>query len=652
MLLHSLKKASLLSLLAAVALASACRSEPEAPPEAPVVAPAEPVWTPEATSPRYAVTMGADGAPQLMDGKGQVLLPLGLTWEARYGEAEGEAGCQGEGICTEEVQQALGGWSHRSEGEAHTWSARFAGPLATLEATWQVRQGDPRVRLSLRLTYTSDAHPDREAVYLTLPGAASHLDESLRFVRAPATGAAYVGPWTPHRVIAGEGGSGEGALHMSATGLEGLEVRREGSGTRLGLELDDARSHPLRLAAACDAAPGLKARDRQPRRQGEVVSAEVDLWLGHTWAPIPHRLPNTTLAALAVIDDASAEPAHLRALLQGHSDPGDPRYGNGGFLGHALPVTLGLRAGSRGYGRPENAAIVRESRELGLAVANLGPQPEDAREDSVVEAGITAMQEARTRLWIDPAPALRCQGPLSAAQPRLAALLASRGYTLIEAPSEGDAASGGDLNLLGGRAGLLWRHASLPEALHLLRTRGAAQPGSWRDLDSAHLNRLIQARGVSVVRSHLGTTVSGGGLQAEGPHLRPTGELEKRLFDIGQAQEDGDLWVTTPEQVQAALLTSRALRMEPRADGAWRLSLPAGHPAPASVALWLPGASWQATLDGQPLDSRTIGGPAPAHLVTFPLQAGKPALLKLLDAQGRSVQPLVPVQWSVTPPGP
>lgn len=632
---------SLLGLTTLVLLALACDRAPEVTAPVAEAPPQDPAWTASATAPLYTVSL-ADG-PRLVGPDGRPMASLGVTWEGAWGEAEGNGGCLADGLCLAEARGALSSWSMTETPTGHALTGRFEGEHATVTARWSLDRDTPIVQLKLSVTWTSDAHPDTESIQLRLAGAASVLGPDLRFVRPDGKGTAAVGPWVPHRSVSG---AGENSIHLSAKGFLDLTARAVGEDTVLTLTLDDARMHPFEARGSCTE-PASMAWDRWSRHAGESVEAEVSLWVGHSWAPVVHRLPRGFDAAVALIDTSPSKADELSALLWGYSQRDDPRYGNGGVHGHQLTLTKALYAGPTGYGNAEMARLARRSADLGGAFANLGPTDGDD-DASLVEAGLTNMRGVGSRVWLD-GDAAACDGLLDGGwRLPLGQVITGAGYDVVYA-SMTPAIEADDLNVLAAHAPFLWRHDRLGARRWMFQAVDLTAPRAWTRLNSNALSALGRSRGVSIVRAAIGNTQRGGGLRREeSGAVVPTGDLERWLFELADAQERGEVWTTSVPDLIDQLQGARDLEVTPLADGRYRLR----HDGPTSslpVTLLLPGTSYRAEVGGIALPYRLDEGEGAQRsvLTWLTVEAGKPVEVAFVDQAGRRVQPLVPVRWQV-----
>ncbi len=599
----------------------------------------EPAWRADAQSPAYTLSQEAEG-PKILDAHGGPIAGLGLGWWGDYGRADGEAGCAADCVVSERRQ--MGPWEHTHVGGDHTLRAIHTGALSRVEATWTIREGDPRVSLKVAVEYLEDAWPDREAVELELFDRPAALGRDLRFAAIDVQHKAVSDRWTPHRVIAG---AGDRALQLTAWGFEAMEVTGTATGGRVSLEIDDARNHPFRPMADCATPEGAlerAAQDRRARKKGDRLDLQAELWIGHTWGPMLSRLPAGRQAALALIDDGPAPEARkLAAILWGHSDPTDPRYGNGGLLSHELTMTRSIPSGG---GDEALAELIKNVSEMGVRVAAQSLPGEGAKlGHAVLLDRFKGCDDFHGKGW------------------RAGALPEDLAYVWSGMTPEADR---DDLNMLrpGQRAlrtPILWSHnrASRPLAFfHTLNLAAGRTRLLGQQLTQANLDRLVKERGILAARVEL-DTVSGSAeaqkldgmivAQDEG-HFATTGDLETRLFEMKQLVETGDLWIAGLEDLAGRLQALDHVRVRPLADGRLRIKN-AGEGNIEALTIGLPGSGYAVELKGQALAAqRDVQLPRGQRetWIWFDLPAGAEVTLTVNDDRGYRLQPLIPVRWS------
>lgn len=645
------------------ALLWALREEPGAAPDA-APPPPDHGWIAGPAAPTYTLKLDAQGHPWLLDPKGAPLADLGLLWQADYGEPEGAAGCALDKICLHQEDAPLA-WTLQGDDPGQIkLQGSYKGRFAQVEATWSAQPGAPFLHLEVRVTALGQSWPDREALSFSLPDRAAAMGRDLRFVSVQPGQRHHIGRWTPKRVIAGEQGR---ALHWSADGWQGLEVEAQEQSTRVTLEWEDARNHPFSTMADCSQPEGQArwlARDRQERVAGEALSRRATFQLGHTWAAWPGRAPQGHGGAVALIDtQAATTPGRLSAMLWGHSDVEEPRYGNGGVLGHQLKVTRALFSGPSGLGQRDIGELARRANSLGVRVAN-GSASAEADPMDLEEAGMGLMREHKASTWVDALTSCRDfhgegwrQG-----QDGLPGLLARHRYRNLWSP-RGLTTAPGSLNVLrpqdrGERAPWLWTWRSPELSLEVFGTvdlTGSRQRVKRR-LNPTALERLSKERGVLLGRVALDQTHTEGSLSPDGlvsqespGRYVSTPELENILFDLAHLQEEGQLWITDLESLLDRLRGLEQLQLTVGPQGRLHLHN-VGATALEGLTLHLPGAQYTAQVGGQPLSgalSASQGKQAPETLIWLDLPAGASAQIELKDPQGATVQPLLPVQWTL-----
>jgi hypothetical protein len=646
-----------LSLAALIALGWAARRQTT--PEATDPVPEGPRWIAAPDAPRYLLRLDTAQGPALLDALGAPIAALQLRWRADYGQPTGEAGCAAEGTCTHQEDAPLTAWTARTDGDGTIHlTGQHQGRFARVQATWRATPGDPRLTLEVTVQHDLEAWPDREALSFTLLDDAAAMGRDLRFVSVTNGQRHHIDRWTPRRVIAGQG---DRALHLLAQEWTGAELTGRPQGADLTLEWEDARDHPFRPLDNCqDPDAERAAHDREPR-QG-AVTRRATLQLGHTWMPWAGRAPEGRAGAVALLDVTPATtPAQLSALLWRHSDQSEPRFNTGGVLGHGLRLTRALYAGSAGLGNPPVANIVRSAEELGVRVANHSATAEQDPLD-LNEAGMNPMAAHKATTWVEALDG--CEDfhgdGWRDGKASLSGLLARHGYQYIWSGQHRQPAPGA-LNLLrpqdrDARAPLLWTHSRSGHAFHLFAAmdltggRARIKPLFQR----AALDRLAQERGLLLARVSLDTVSSDDGfLRREGSHYITTTELEEILDELEHAQEEGDLWIATVEDLLTRLRALDALHIEPLPDGRLRLHN-RGATDLLGLTLHLPGGRYELRPEGAALaGSRANGEGAQAEtLAWLDLPAGAAQTLQILDPAGAPISPLIPAQWALqTPPG-
>ncbi|MEL6182198.1 MAG: hypothetical protein AAFS10_24785, partial [Myxococcota bacterium] len=452
---------------------------------------------------------------------------------------------------------------------------------------------------------------------------------------------------------------------MMGHGLDGLEVVSINHGTALVMELDDARNHPFRPVAQCGSDDTRTtvhhAYDRHLRRQGESMTLQVEVGLGHTWSPVISRYPEGREAAVALIDTASTQDAnHLSALLWGHSDPDDPRFGNGGFLGNNLTLTRSLAPTPAVLADSKLMQIAQQGHDQGLQFAAHTAGLDDP---SLLAEGLTALGEkAHTKTWIDHDPRHECSSFQATGwrNSKLVEQMVSEGTTTVwsNLPTR---TTGISVNVMRPerpevRTPLLWRHARSGHDMMMFSALELSAPSFQRRLTHGALKKLARERGVLIARTRFEsnssdpTTPSDGALLArDGEALISSPALEQVLFELSDARQNGQVWVTTVDALTRWLSHLEKVELTPLSDGRLRLTN-RGETDLKGLTLLLPGGAYEARLNDEPLTGHRVTA-APRKLrdtlVWFDLDAHSSALLTIEDDQGRRLQPLVPVRWNI-----
>ena len=625
---------------------------PEAAPE-----PSGP-WATTSHTPQVSLGFSQADGPEIIDIGGATVERLGLRWVGEYGEAEGEAGCKASGTCLLMEDGKLA-WTRSDDGPRHSFVGTHAGQRATVVATWTVEDGSPTVTLDIEATWSVDSYPDREALVLTTSRAVDSVGRDLGSAPVEPGNRAYADALTPHIARFGQGTALP--AEFVAWGFEGLEVHAAPGSTELFLELDDARSHPFRPSADCTTERGRNtrsARDRRLRPAGTKSTWRAALRLGEGWTPTPWRNPEGRAAAIAVVDAAPGTSAHrLRTLLWGHSNTADPRYGNGGFLGHRLPMTKGIHTGPRGMGSSRFSETVRRAAGTGVKFANQSATSEED-EPALNEAGMDILATVDARVWIDAGNGCEDFFGNGWRKGRLAEPLAAHGYRWIWAATDEPWSAGAGLNQLranrrGMRTPVLWRHDAARHEFGFFQTLDLSfgKERVARALAESQLQRLIQERGVSIVRTAFDRTTvsdvlaeSGMIVREDNGHYVLDGELEKVLFDMEDFSGRGQLWVTTVEELGDRYRALGTVNVHPTPSGAVAVT----NDGPDRITDWsvaVPGAT--VNVDGSPPKGSTTYGDV--RVVWFDLAPGATVIVEARDATGELIPAAHPLRWT---PGP
>ncbi len=623
----------------------------------PVAAPAGP-WQPHAGAPTLRVDFSPGDGPSIVEAGGSTVAQLGLRWLGHYGEAEGEAGCKASGTCTLMEDTKLT-WTRSDVDGVQRFVGVHEGSRAKVEATWTLEPGSPLVSLEVTATWLVDSYPDREALILASTGPVALLGRDLERKVVEAGNRSFADTHTPHIARLGDGATIPADL--VAWGFEGLEVQAEPGAYQIFLELDDARNHPFRPASDCTTDRGRRTRsprDRRLRSAGTTQNWSAALRLGDGWTPTPWRNPEGRAAALSVVDAAPGTSARrLRTLLWGHSDTTDPRYGNGGFLGHRLSITKGIHTGPRGMGSSRFAETVRRAAGTGVRFANQSASAEED-EPALNEAGMDILATVEARVWVDAGNGCEDFFGNGWRKGRLAEPLADHGYTWIWSTQDAPWSAGAGLNQLragrrGMRTPLLWKHNAARKEFGYFEALDLAfgKQRVARALAENQLQRLIEERGVSIVRTAFDRTTvsdvlaeSGMIVREDNGHYVLDGELEKALFEMEDLSGRGLLWVTTVEELGERYTQLQHVQVRPTPTGAVAIT---NHGTGRIL-------DWTVAI---PSASAVIGGSAPkgtrkyadSTVVWFDLPPGETVILEARTDSGDLVPAARGVNWTSEP---
>ncbi len=584
-------------------------------------------WETDDQSPTYQIQQLQGAGLKLADAAGQPIVDLSLSWKADYGPPQGEEGCAASKNCTSAQSATLNQWTHTQQGDTHVFAASHKGPEASLDVTWTFRPGDPRVGLDVTVTYTQDTYPDLEHLTFELLERPAVLGRDLKFATVAPNKTVFSDRSTPHRLIAG---SAERALQWTAQGFDAMQVTGTNTGALVTLELDDARNHPAR---GCDGEQHIN-EPRQHRLAGTKRQFSGQIWVGHTWGPLVTRWPEGRQAALALLDDSQAlDDARLGALMWGHSNLDDPRYGNGGLLGHGLQGTVTLP----GLLPASLVKMATDAQELGIDFALRAP-------------AAAASKGLKASTWsADPA-----QCPTT--EPQSGTLYRWSG---MSSPPEQD-----NLNLLRparrqDRAVVFWPHNRAGQQEHLFRTLsvdgGLLQ--LRRNITPKGLERLLKERGITILRtsmadpgnSPLGDGVDNAIQEGKAGHFSTAPKLETLLLDLKMPVEDGKLWATSVSSMGQRLEAISKIQVSPQADG--RIMVTNTTDAPIKgMTLSLPGYGYSVEVDGKSVAQQRVLEMSRGQRETwvwFDLPASKSALVTVNDDKGYRLQPLIPVRWKL-----
>jgi hypothetical protein len=303
---------------------------------------------------------------------------------------------------------------------AHAASSEWEGTVQL------VTQAGGARALSVVVRWLAPAEEQRVALSLWWPGAPSAVNRSLRF--APVEEPLRVERGTPLLVTAG------GVVLAGGPGLAAARVERLAGGVRTILFLDDAAARPFSTFETCyDRLPEPPSghhlawgrfdprmpRALAPRTPGQEDRLEANLFPlveGGPFVPVVvERWPGGARAAIVFTDHADrTDPAALRAVLWGESDPGaiapaSTALGRG-FLGRGVKLTRTFFVHGTGgsLDDPASRELAQDLLRSGSEVAlhSITPAP-DTRE--AVRAGLADAAGFAPVTWIDHEPYTNCE---------------------------------------------------------------------------------------------------------------------------------------------------------------------------------------------------------------------------------------------------
>jgi hypothetical protein len=318
-----------------------------------------------------------------------------------------------------------------------SWRSEAGGLVATAsapEVDAEVRLAPDQAgrRLRVRLHWRRAVGLERAAFTLGWAG-----DQPWAVGRdlspAPLTAAVRTGRGTPLLARAGR------LLLVGGPGLVAALLVPAPAGLAATLFLDDAAERPFATYLAClerlprldqggPASYGILERKRAwteaPRRPGDEDRLEATLYALGPGVPVPllvERWPRGARAAVVLTDHADrTDPAALRAVLFGHSDPRAEGSRGAGLLGRGLAITRSFFVwpGPGTLADPETWRLATWLVGAGSEVALHSIT--EARDDrEAIRAGLEAAAPLRPETWIDHQPYVNCEA-LSAqgAEPR------------------------------------------------------------------------------------------------------------------------------------------------------------------------------------------------------------------------------------------
>ena len=274
-------------------------------------------------------------------------------------------------------------WTHRSTADGAAIEGTTTWRGVPMSLSWEVQQGDPQARISLRVDQVplSTLREHELTGRIVLPeGAVQLLDAKLRPQTWEGSQPTALSGWHPTWVRWQNDSS---ALTISDWTGDGLELHRRDDGTiAVDFHVWTPAAHPT--IADCKRGDS----DDPPL---VTLSASATVTIGEAPPVFASRFPGGSQAALVPIFDTQSSAtdttlqrgspegpvdwaARARTLIFGHSHPDDPRYGNGGLLGHGLGGTVVVDAS---MAADEPVAQLRQEvghHDLGVAVRGAPPE--------------------------------------------------------------------------------------------------------------------------------------------------------------------------------------------------------------------------------------------------------------------------------------
>jgi hypothetical protein len=386
--------------------------------------------------------------------------------------------------------------------------------------------------VEVRLRWTAPVVLERAALHLAWEGAArAALDRDLAFL--PLAAPRRTGRGTPLLVAAG------GAVLAGGPGVVAARIEPTRAGVAAALFLDDADERPFSTYDAClerlpfdegaQAVPWAALEVRRaargsPRAPGDEDALRATLYpsgAGRPFLPVVvERWPAGARAAVVITDHADrTDPAALRAVLWGSSDPRAEGGVGAGVLGHGLKVTRTFFAHAKvgALDDPEIRLLADDLAVAGSEVALHSITPERDGRDAV-RAGLASAAAWRPVTWIDHQPYTNCEAIASRGAGDgpwgIRDLLEGAGVRWVWAAGDVDGRAGTRIvNVLGGdpaapRPAIF----PLPHDARLWVFRSSmfyASPDELAAaLSDAALARLERERGLFVAHTYLGPSAA------------------------------------------------------------------------------------------------------------------------------------------------
>lgn len=381
--------------------------------------------------------------------------------------------------------------------------------------------------IDVAIRWAAEARLERAALVLAWEGSPRALGRDLAF--APLARARRTGRGTPVLVAAGP------AVLAGGAGVVAARAEPAPGGVRVALLLDDADERPFSTYETCrerlpandsgqvpwaelEVRRTVRGLPRAARAEDRASAALYPLAGREPFVPVVvERWPAGARAAVVLTDHADrTDPAALRAVLWGSSDPRAAGGVGAGLLGRGLAVTrtFFVHARTGALDDPEARLLAEDLAHSGSEVALHSVTPErDDRE--AVRAGLAAAAAWGPRTWIDHQPYTNCEAVSSRGAGTdgpygIRDLLAEVGVRWVWAAGDVDGRAGARIvNLLGGAEGEA-RPAIFPlpgdERLWVFRSSMFHAPPAElaASLSDAELSRLERERGLFVAHTYLG----------------------------------------------------------------------------------------------------------------------------------------------------
>ncbi len=557
------------------------------------------------------------------------------------------------------------------------WRTRRDG---TLEATVRLPEVLATVRLApleggaraldVSLRWLTPAALERAAFVLSWRGSPRAVGRDLAF--APLARRRQTGRGTPILVAAGP------VVLAGGPGLLGARAEPVAGGVRVALLLDDADERPFSTYDTCreklpdgseqhhlrwadlEVRHAVRGAARAPGDEDVARATLYPVAEGGTLRPVVvERWPGGARAAVVLTDHADrTDPAALRAVLWGSSDPRAEGGVGAGLIGRGLKITRTFFVHARrgALDDPEIRLLADDLAGSGSEVALHSITPERDDRDAVRE-GLAAVAPWRPSTWIDHEPYTNCEAVSSRGAGTVGPfgvrdLLAEGGVRWIWAAGDVDGRAGTRIVDLFGGDPAEPRPAIFPlpgePRLWVFRSSmfHAAPAELAAALSDAALEQLERERGLFVAHTYLGPSsrttqsaaqlarlvvVEGNGVLAIHPALDAA--LARLAVRIREGRLASLAWAEAGDRLRALA----DVEVTYRGDGAAEVHNHGAEPL-AALTVALPAAGLDVALEGAALLGREDEGGL-ARL-WFDLGPGEKATLRVWD--GLEAVPLLP----------